>query len=637
MNNQENIFKKVFDKAPVGIVITDSEGKVVTANQTVSDMFGYSVEEIKNRDNVSVYTDRSDRKKIFETLREEGAVSDFEVPVKDREGNILWLNLNIRTIEAGSAKYNLMVFIDITRRKDTEKKLRDSLENTRLILEAIPDMVFRIDKDGVFLDYKAHRRDLYRDPEEFLGKRYDEVLPPEISEKISENIRKALKSSAVQQFEYQLDVGGKKRFWQSRLIGDSESMNVIGIVHDITEMREAFEEKLKLELRMQQTQKLESMGLMAGGIAHDFNNILMAIIGNAEMAAMNVDPSSPARTNIEEILEASARAGELTSQMLAYSGRGKFKLVSFDLNSLINEMKNLIDSATSKRITLDYELAEDPPVIRGDPTQIKQVVLNIAINASEAVGENEGRIRISTGRMACDESCFSECAKKGFASMAEPPEEGYCSYFEVEDDGCGMDDETASRIFEPFFTTKFTGRGLGMAAVEGIVRGHRGAISIDTAPGKGTVFRVLFPYFSGDEDRGPADDPPLGRPGKDPKIDGKILVVDDEEPVNRLARKLLESSGVNTISARDGSEALNIFEERGNEIACVILDLTMPGIDGVAAFQRLRAISPEIPVIITSGYNEKDVWQRFGEERPSGFLKKPYKLEALIDKLREIL
>jgi len=266
---------------------------------------------------------------------------------------------------------------------------------------------------------------------------------------------------------------------------DGEVVQIIETIRDITERKRAEEERLALDRQVQHTQKLESLGILAGGIAHDFNNILMAILGNADLALRDLSPMSPARDNIKEIEKASRRAADLAKQMLAYSGRGKFVVQPIDLGELVEEISYLLEVSISKKVVLKYNMAEKLPTFDGDVTQIRQVIMNLIINASEAIGSRSGVIVLSTGVMYCNEIYLSGVNEVLRATLDEPLPEGQYVYFEVADNGCGMDKETMKKVFDPFFTTKFTGRGLGMSAVLGIVRGHRGPIKVSSDLGKG--------------------------------------------------------------------------------------------------------------------------------------------------------
>jgi PAS domain S-box-containing protein len=388
-------------------------------------------------------------------------------------------------------------------------------------------------------------------------------------------------------------------------------------VRDITERKRVEEERRQFEQKLQHTQKLESLGVLAGGIAHDFNNILTSIIGNTDLALMRANPESPVVENLRRIETSASRAADLARQMLAYSGKGRFVVAEIDLNNLIEEMVHMLEVSISKKSHLRLNLSKSLRTIKADATQMHQVVMNLVINASEAIGDREGVISITTGCMNCDRRYL------GNVWLDDHLEEGAYVYFEISDSGCGMDKETQSKIFDPFFTTKFTGRGLGMAAVMGIIRGHRGAIKIYSEVGQGTTFKVLFPASS--ELAVNAD---AGLPEHTWRSSGKALLVDDEETVRTIGTDMLRELGFQVLTASDGRQALELFNCHP-DISFVLLDLTMPVLDGEQTFRELRNINPDVKVIMTSGYNEQDVTQKFVGKGLAGFVQKPYKLSAL--------
>ena len=407
------------------------------------------------------------------------------------------------------------------------------------------------------------------------------------------------------------------------------------VVTDITERKRAEEERQRLERQVRHKQKLESLGVLAGGIAHDFNNILMIILGNADLALRDLSPLAPACGNIKEVLQATHRAADLTRQMLAYSGKGRFVIEPIQLNDMVKEMSHLLEASISKKALLKHSFGRDIPVFDGDATQIRQIVMNLITNASEAIGDKSGVITISTGAMDCHRDYLDDVKGLLRTSLDESLPEGRYVYLEVVDTGCGMDAETQEKLFDPFFTTKFSGRGLGMAAVSGIVRGHKGTIKIDSRPDKGATFRVLFP--ASESHAALAKGQELGGAGaQEWRGQGTVLVVDDEEPVRFLAERMVERIGFSVLTACDGHEALEVFREHADEIVCVLLDLTMPRLDGEQTFDELRRIRPEVKVILCSGYNEQETTQRFVGKGLAGFVQKPYTLATLVAKLKEI-
>jgi PAS domain S-box-containing protein len=399
---------------------------------------------------------------------------------------------------------------------------------------------------------------------------------------------------------------------------------LFGSSTDVTERRQAGEERQKLEEQMLHAQKLESLGVLAGGIAHDFNNILTSIIGNADLALMRINKESPAVDNLHRIEQAALRAADLAKQMLAYSGKGKFVVENIDLNCLLEEMLNMLEVSISKKAVLRLNTHQHLPLVEADATQLRQIIMNLVINSSEAIGDRSGVIAITTGCMDCDRSYLKD------VWLDENLQGGLYVYLEVADTGCGMDKETISRLFDPFFTTKFTGRGLGMAAVLGIVRGHKGAIKVYSEEKKGTSFKILLPasvrpaeIFNGQEHK----DAWQGS--------GTVLLVDDEETIRGIGVEMLNELGFTTITACDGREAVEAFR-LNPDIAFVLLDLTMPHMDGEQCFRELRLINPAVKVIISSGYNEHEVTQKFVGKGLAGFIQKPYRLSTLQEVIKGI-
>lgn len=405
----------------------------------------------------------------------------------------------------------------------------------------------------------------------------------------------------------------------------AESQDVAAAVvvfTDITAIKTAEKERLTFEKLMFETQKLESLGVLAGGIAHDFNNILTTIIGNADLALMHLRPESPAIDNLRKVLDASTRAADLSRQMLAYSGKGKFTIEALDMNRILEEMLNMLEVSISKSAILRLNLSPDLPSVEADATQLRQVVMNLILNASEAIGEKSGVIAVTTGCQHCDSNYLNGIW------LHENLREGLYVTLEVSDTGCGMGKEVLAKIFDPFFTTKFTGRGLGMAAVLGIIKGHKGGINVYSEPGRGTTFKLMLPASG--LPTATSDNVALLKTWQG---SGTVLLVDDEETVRGVGVEMLKELGFKAITARDGLEALAIFRETP-DIDLVILDLTMPHMNGEQCFRELRRLQPDIKVFISSGYSEQEVSQKFIGKGLSGFLQKPFRLSTLRDTLQ---
>ena len=400
-------------------------------------------------------------------------------------------------------------------------------------------------------------------------------------------------------------------------------------ITDITERIKAEDEQQKLQAQLQQAQKLESLGVLAGGIAHDFNNLLTAILTNAELVLRGLSPSSPSRPKIEEIKTAGVRATDLTAQMLAYAGSGRLQIEPFNLNELVEETSQLLHASISKNALLRLEFAPDLPDVDGDAGQIRQIVMNLIMNASEAGGDEGVVITLRTSAVEASRADLSET----YLDQRLPTGRYVC--LEVSDTGCGMDEETKEKLFDPFFTTKFAGRGLGLAAVLGIVRGHHGTVDIQSRPGKGTMFKVLLPVAH--QMRQVARDHRHADARADLGGTGTVLIVDDEESVRKATGWALISSGFTIVTAPDGQTAVELFAERPNEIAVILLDLTMPGMPSSETLKELQRIRSDVPVIICSGYSQEDVAGRFTGRGPAGFLQKPYELETLVGKIRDAI
>lgn len=412
------------------------------------------------------------------------------------------------------------------------------------------------------------------------------------------------------------DVQVDERWFHMRLepvLDDSGAFNgAVYLLSDITERRRMDEE-------FRQAQKWESIGVLAGGIAHDFNNLLTGVLGNASLALSDVPQGDPLREKLEEIIRSSERAAHLTRQLLAYSGKGRYFVQRVDIAKVISGIRHLLDSTVSKKVRLSIEWPAAPLYAQADAHQIEQLLMNLVMNAAEAIGEESGTIRISSG---------SETV------AAEVPElaPGEYVYLEVGDSGCGMDEQMKTRIFDPFFTTKFMGRGMGLAAVSGIVKAHKGVVRVSSTPGQGSTFRV---YLPASEPR-----PQMAVPVAEPMSlegQGTVLVVDDEDVVRRMVKATLELYGYNVILAEDGRQAVEAVRQRPGAISCIVMDMAMPVMSGEEAVHEIERIEPGIDVIVSTGFDEVKAAARFKGMKVVTFLQKPYRARELAERVKAVL
>ena len=508
------------------------------------------------------------------------------------------------------------VWMDITARKQAEEAIRASERSYRGLFDGVRDAIYIMDAQGRFLDVNRGAELMYgRARSEFIG------LTPEPLSAPGQNDLAAVAASLRRAFE------GEPQsfpFWGLRSSGEVFPKEVrlfpgtyfgeqvvIAIGQDVTERRKA-------EEALRQAQKMESLGLLAGGIAHDFNNLLTAIVGNLDLARMKLGEGSALGPYLDSACSAVEKASGLTKQMLAYSGRGRFLVKPLDLNSAVQDMVQLLRVTLPKGADLGLQLEPGLPAIEADLAQIQQVVMNLVTNASEALEGGDGRIQVRT--------CAEELDEAGLAGRfpAQDLRPGRFVALEVADTGCGISPEAQRRIFDPFFTTKDSGRGLGLSVLQGILRGHRGGIEIRSRPGAGSTFRILFPAVAVAAAAGVGRAPQPAR-----EFSGRALLVDDEEIVLQSSGAMLEALGFEVVLARDGHEALDRFRSLDGSLRLVLMDLTMPRLDGRSAFLEMHRLDPGVPVVLSSGYDQTDSLATLGPEAPAGFIQKPYRLEEL--------
>ncbi len=508
-----------------------------------------------------------------------------------------------------------------------QRKFEESSHKYFDLFEGAPIGYFILTEQGMILEANIMGAEILgRERQRLIRTLMKSHVKPSCHIAFSAHLDAVFSTSMSDSVELELEDGGAKS-----LFVILESVSLSGRRPGSFECRTAMidiTERKQLELQLHHAQKLESLGVLAGGIAHDFNNLLASISSNAGIIRRMVKSDSAEKVHLEKIEMAALRGGELANQMLAYSGRDTLVSERVDLTKLVEGMGHLLEVAISKSAVLSYDLGTRLPPISGDPSQIRQIILNLMTNASEAIGERSGVIRLSTGMMVAHRSYLKECC---FDSKLQ---EGNVVYVEVHDSGTGINSETMKKIFDPFFTTKFPGRGMGLAALVGIVRAHGGTIHVISIVDQGSSFRVIFPIAP--EARAEiSEDIPL--PLDDSwKGSGSFLIVDDDEDIRMAGQVILEQLGFTVLVARDGREGLRLFKVHVSEIRGVLLDLTMPHLNGPDTLEAIREISKNVPVIISSGYTQGDALQHFKEQKVNGFIQKPYLIEMLLAKVKEV-
>ncbi len=636
------------------VAMTDLDGVVVYANRKFQEISGYTEAELIGRTHRLINSGVHPREffqDMFAVITA-GKVWWGEICNRARDGTVYWVAATVvpfYDVEGRPERY-VTIQTDISAQKRAAAELRRANELQDAILASTDYIVVATDTEGVVTHFN-------RAGEILLGYAADEVLgraTPALWHDAGEVAARAAALSS--EFGRPVAPGFDTFVAKARETGEADrnEWNLIrrdgtrfpvlssvtclhdvhgaingylGVVQDLSELKKHAADRARLDKKIADTAKLESLGVLAGGIAHDFNNLLTTVLGNASLLRTNLGPESGDLDLVGQIEQASRRAADLCKQMLAYSGRGRFVIQAVNLNQIIRETARLLEISISKHCVLRFQLTDPLPLIEADATQMRQILMNLIINASEAIGERSGVVAIGSGlsRVGAD---YLRSFIHG-ESLAE----GDYVFVEISDNGDGMTAETLARIFDPFFSTKFAGRGLGLAAVLGIVRGHRGAIKVYSEPDKGSTFRLLFPCLSTGENPEPAAPP--ARPA-DWKGNGNVLVVDDEESVRVLSARLFERMGFAVELANDGREAVELFAADPQKFDLVLLDLTMPRLDGEETFRQLRHLRPGVRVILVSGFNQQEVMTRFAGKGLAGFLQKPFEIKEFQETVRAI-
>jgi len=623
------------DRTPLAHMVFDLSFRVTEWNLAAERIFGYRCEEAVGQLALELIVPREAHPAVQEALEDlrRGEIASYSQDGNNltKDGRVItcqWFNTPLRDSDGRVVALACMAQ-DITERKKAEEAVRESEEKYRNLVERNNDGViiaqdrvlkFCNNRMGELFGYTVH---------EMLEIPFLDHFSPDERPRIRDIYQRRLRGESVpsthEMAALHRDGTRIEIETNSGIITHQGRPATFSFLRDITERKQAAARERRLEKQLQQAQKLESLGVLAGGVAHDFNNLLAGMLGHSELALSKLPPENPACANIERVVQAAERASHLSRQMLAYAGRGQLEFRPTDLNDLAREILHLLEAAVPKRVRLSAQPTETPAVIEADLGQMQQVIMNLVINGAEAIGERPGNVMISTGSetLSDDERRYSRFTATNLAS-------GRYVFLEVRDDGPGMDEETLSKVFDPFFTTKFVGRGLGLSALLGIVRGHKGGIDVQSEPGKGTTFRLVFPVTG----QAPEDTKVVAAEGS---LAGTILVIDDEEVVRTMTSEMLTPHGMKVLTAESGTAGVALYKERYAEIGLVLLDYSMPEMGGEETFKELRKINPDVPVILTSGFGQEEATRRFAGQGLTGFMQKPYRLAALLAEVRRCL
>ncbi|OKY74104.1 MAG: hypothetical protein BM485_14920 [Desulfobulbaceae bacterium DB1] len=631
VEDERRLMADILDATDVMLVYLDPRFNFVAVNKAYADTCRMTPAEMIGKNHFSCYPNE-ETEAIFRQVRDTGFPvffkdKPFEFPDKPERGVTYW-DWSLSPIKDAAGVVQGLVFSlrETTKYKLAELAIQESEERYRRILATALEGIVITDRNYC-ISYVNQRIN------KLMGYEADELIGMPVPRLLHDDDRQDFSAKMADrrrgegdQYEYRYRRKDGSFIWlltSATPIFDGEGVfqGSFAMFTDLTGRKQAEAERLEFERKMMLSQKLESLGVMAGGIAHDFNNLLMVIMGNAELARYELPPESPVQAHLRHIGESSRRAAEISQQMLTYTGKDCFLAESVDCNKLIVESEQLMRAAVAKNVNLVFRLAPQLPPVKADKVQIRQALMNLVMNASEASGD-DGTITVGTGWKTLGRNSRTD------VPLNDAIDEAGYSFIEVADSGCGMDREMETKIFDPFFTTKFIGRGLGLSEVQGIVRGHQGLIEVHSEPGKGSVFRILLPV---DEEPKMLESEP-GAQELDFPGNKTVLLVDDEKDVRDIASWMLERMGFTVITANDGEEALSVFKENPDP-AFVLLDLSMPRMNGEQCFRELRRLDPSVRVIITSGYSEREIIGRFAGRSLSGYIQKPFTLS----KLREVI
>ena len=631
-------YRTFADNIIAGFWHTDAADRTIYLNPAMCKLLGIeSADELEGKTYRDFFTEESIRTIDAEHhKRLAGISSTYEAELVGSDGiqtPVLVSGAPLFSADGELESY-IATVADVSDLKSVEEALKQSEQRYSTFAENINVGFWHGTLDGATLYVNRAMVEMLEldSADELSGVAYTEFIAPECLEDVEVEHEKRFRGETS---TYELTIVGRHGTRRNMVVtatplmsGKEDVESVMATFADVTEAKLAEAERKNLEAKVQQAQKMESLGVLAGGIAHDFNNLLMGVLGNAGLALMELDAESGPGKRIDQIRKAAQRAAELTRQLLAYSGKGKFSVQHISISELVHEMGGLLETVISKKAKLSYEFENDIPAVEADTTQIRQVIMNLITNASDSLGEDQGEIWVKTRLLQAKSDEFLD------ACIGQDLPAGPYVLFEVQDSGCGMAEETIEKIFDPFFTTKFKGHGLGLAAVLGIVRSHRGAVKVSSSSGEGTTFSIYLPAV---EETEPVSSTRETLSIEDWRGSGKFLVVDDEESVRDVAVGMLEKFGFEVITADGGREGVKKLLEFADELTGICLDMTMPDLSGEETYREIRRIRKDVPVLFSSGYSEQAVSAMLKDDPLTSFIQKPYGPLALVERIRDLL
>ncbi len=641
LQESESRLQAVLDHSPALIFVKDLAGRYLLFNQRLEELCGLPSKTIKGRTDhelfptveADVYV-TNDRKVLAA-----GIPMEFEETVVHAGTTSTWIVQKFPLLNADAEAYALCgISTEITDRKNAELELQENRRQLSNLISQLPGAAFRCAFDEKLTALFASEGMLQLtgfSSDDFVSGREHlaNLTLPADRPLVRQAVATAIKERRSFESEYRISHRDGHEKWvlvRGRPVyeANGDLRFIEGMAIDVTALKHAETEKIAFERNLLETQKLESLGVLAGGIAHDFNNLLTAILGNASLMRYTVPRHEASQTNLEQIENAARRAADLCAQMLAYAGKGKLSSGRIDLSKLVRETTSLLAISIGKNCELVLNLADALPSVLGDATQLRQIVMNLVINGSDAIGDRVGgKITVTTFTREADTALLR-------SALHHPKlDAGFYVGLEVRDNGCGMTPETIARIFEPFYTTKFSGRGLGLSAVLGIVHSHHGALFVESQPTQGSTFRLLLPVAAGLSSESAQ---PVALPTAQ-SLRGTILIADDEESVRSMVEKMIHRHGGSTLLAENGQRALEIFREQRDKIDLIVLDLTMPGLSGEEILLQLQQMKVTQKIVIMSGYGEEETMKRCAELGVVSFISKPFELHAVVAKLHSLL